>query len=164
MAEPDPARLAAIDQQLADLDARLNRNARAVLRGDAALLPIALAAVIYILSARPQVSYWFLAAAWAVAALGAAGGIIQGLMLRPRSANCGHRPTIGNMFRLVRETSATGGLVVCEEEAVKLAADVVMLRAARGHDVALTAENSPRLVRAAALMIDALERTEDGDG
>jgi fatty acid desaturase len=82
MAEPDPARLAAIDQQLAEIGDRLDRNARSIMHGEASLLLIALAAVIYLLAARPAVSYWYLAAAWAVVALSAAGSFVQGRMLR----------------------------------------------------------------------------------
>ncbi len=82
MAEPDPARLAAIDQQLAGISARLDRDARSIMHGEAALLLIALTAVIYILAARPAVSYWYLAAAWTIVALSAAGSLVQGRMLR----------------------------------------------------------------------------------
>ena len=35
-----------------------------------------------LLAARPAVSYWYLAAAWAVVALSAAGSLVQGRMLR----------------------------------------------------------------------------------
>jgi hypothetical protein len=82
MAEPDPAKLAVIDQQLAKIGDRLDRNARSIMHGEASLLLIALTAVIYLLAARPAVSYWYLAAAWAVVALSAAGSLVQGRMLR----------------------------------------------------------------------------------
>jgi hypothetical protein len=82
MAEPDPAKLAAIDQRLAEIGGRLDRNARSIMHGEASLLLIALTAVIYLLAARPAVSYWYLAAAWAVVALSAAGSLVQGRMLR----------------------------------------------------------------------------------
>jgi hypothetical protein len=82
MAEPDPAKLAAIDQRLAKIGDRLDRNARSIMHGEASLLLIALTAVIYLLAARPAVSYWYLAAAWAVVALSAAGSLVQGRMLR----------------------------------------------------------------------------------
>jgi hypothetical protein len=82
MTEPDPAKLAAIDQQLAEIGDRLDRNARSIMHGEVSLLLIALAAVIYLLVARPAVSYWYLAAAWTVVALSAAGSLVQGRMLR----------------------------------------------------------------------------------
>jgi fatty acid desaturase len=80
--EPGPAGIAAIDQQLAGISARLDRNHRRIMYSEVTLLLIALAAVIYILAARPAVSYWYLACAWAVVALSAAGNIFQSLMLR----------------------------------------------------------------------------------
>ena len=82
MTDHDPARLAEIDQQLARIGERLDRKARSLMRGDAVLLLFALAAIIYSLAARPAVSYWDVAMAWAVVALGAAGSIFQGLALR----------------------------------------------------------------------------------
>ena len=82
MTDDDVARLAAIDQQLAGLGDRLDRNARSLMRGDAILLLVAPAAIIYYLAARPAVSYWHLVIAWAVVALGAAGSLVQGLKLR----------------------------------------------------------------------------------
>jgi hypothetical protein len=82
MADPDPARLAATDQELAALDARLDRNARAIMRGDVTLLLLAAAGIAYALIARQPVSYWHYAAVWGVVVLGAAGSFIQGRLLR----------------------------------------------------------------------------------
>ena len=45
MTEPEPAKLAAIDQQLAEIGDRLDRNARSIMHGEASMLLIALTAV-----------------------------------------------------------------------------------------------------------------------
>ena len=82
MTDHDLARLAAIDQQLADLSNRLDRRASGIMNGEIWLLLLALTAVIYVLAARPAVSYWYLAGAWAVVALAAAGSLVQSLILR----------------------------------------------------------------------------------
>jgi hypothetical protein len=78
----DVAKLAAIDQQLAEMGDRLDRAARAVMRGDLVAVAAAVILVAVVLIARPPVHYWELAAALAAVALYAAGGFIQGLMLR----------------------------------------------------------------------------------
>ena len=46
--------------------------------------------------------------------------------------------------------------MVREEDATALVADVMMLRAARGHDVTVTPENTVWLMRSAVLMLGAL--------
>jgi hypothetical protein len=82
MADPDPARLAATDQELAALDGRLDRIDRATMRANVTLLLIALAGITYALIARQPVSYWHYAAVWGVVVLGVAGDFVQGLRLR----------------------------------------------------------------------------------
>ena len=82
MAEPDPARLAAMDQQLAEIADRLDRDARSVMRGDGVVAIVALAAIAVELIAWPPLYRWQLIAALAAIALAAAGGFMQGLMLR----------------------------------------------------------------------------------
>jgi hypothetical protein len=79
---PDPARLAAIDQQLAELSDRLDRHARAIMRSDLITVVVAVVLIAVVLIARPPLYRWELVAALAAIALGAAGGFIQGLMLR----------------------------------------------------------------------------------
>jgi hypothetical protein len=79
---PDPARLAAIDQKLAEMDDRLELHARAIMRGDVAFAIIALALVIYYLASPAEIPRWQVVAAWAAVTLLAAGGFVQGLMLR----------------------------------------------------------------------------------
>ena len=60
--------------------------------------------------------------------------------------------------------------MVREEDAYALAADVMMLRAARGHDVTVTAEGAVWLVRGAVVMLGAFgtgtgrETTGEDDG
>ena len=57
------------------------------------------------------------------------------------------------------------GALVREEDAYALAADVMMLLAAKGHDVTVTPENTVWLYRGAVVMLGALGReTEEGDG
>lgn len=80
--QADPARLAAIDQQLAAIDARLEQHARTIMRGDLAIAVTAAGTAIWILAARPQVHRWELLAAVITCGLLAFSGFIQGLMLR----------------------------------------------------------------------------------
>jgi hypothetical protein len=56
--------------------------------------------------------------------------------------------------------------MVLEADAAALAADVMMLRAARGHDVTVTPENIVWLMRGAVVMLGAFgrETTEENDG
>lgn len=59
--------------------------------------------------------------------------------------------------------------MVLQEDAAALVADVMMLRAARGHDVTVAPENTVWLYRGAVLMLGAFgiggrETTEDSDG
>jgi hypothetical protein len=56
--------------------------------------------------------------------------------------------------------------MVLEADAYALAADVMMLRAARGHDVTVTPENIVWLMRGAVVMLGAFgrETTEENDG
>ena len=58
------------------------------------------------------------------------------------------------------------GALVREEDAYALAADVLMLRAARGHDVTVAPDRIVWLVRGAVVMLGAFgrEMTEDSDG
>jgi hypothetical protein len=79
---PDPARLAAIDQQLAEMSDRLDRHARAIMRGDGIAAIVTLALIAVELIASPPLHRWELIAALAAVALAAAGGFVQGLMLR----------------------------------------------------------------------------------
>jgi hypothetical protein len=59
--------------------------------------------------------------------------------------------------------------MVSEDAAIALVADVMMLRAARGHDVTVTPENTVWLMRGAVVMLGAFgvaggpENTEDDD-
>lgn len=78
----DPARLAAIDQELAAMNDRLSRNARARMRGDIATAVVALVVAATVAIGRPQVQWWQFAAAALVVALLSAGSYVQGLMLR----------------------------------------------------------------------------------
>lgn len=78
----DPARLAAIDQQLAQLSDRMGRRDRAIMRSDVILICLAVAAVIYTLAAWPVISPWYFVVAWVIIAAMAAGGFLQALMLR----------------------------------------------------------------------------------
>ena len=79
---PDPARLAAMDQQLAEMSDRLDRHGRAIMRGDAATVAVAVILIAVEVIARPPLYRWELIAALAAIALLAAGGFVQGLMLR----------------------------------------------------------------------------------
>jgi hypothetical protein len=56
--------------------------------------------------------------------------------------------------------------LVREEDATALVADVILLRAARGHDVTVTPERIVWLMRGAVVMLGAFgrETTEDNDG
>ena len=82
MADDRTARLAALDQRLAEFDARLDRNARAIMRGDGVAAIVALAVIAVQLIALPPLYRWQLIVALAAIALAAAGGFVQGLMLR----------------------------------------------------------------------------------
>ena len=79
---PDPARLAAIDQQLAEMGARLDRHARAIMRGDVATAVVVLVLIAVEVTARPPLYHWELITALAAIALLAVSGYVQGLMLR----------------------------------------------------------------------------------
>ena len=59
-----------------------------------------------------------------------------------------------------------GGALVREEDATALVADVMMLRAARGHDVTVAPDRIVWLMRGAVVMLGAFgrETTEDSDG
>ncbi len=74
----DSARLAAIDQQFADQIARLDRHARAVMRGDVATVVVSLTLIAVEVIARPALRHWELIAALAATALLAAGGFHSG--------------------------------------------------------------------------------------
>jgi hypothetical protein len=82
MAEHDPARLAAIDQQLAELNGQLNRSGRVIMWADAWVLAAALALIGMELAGAPQLSRWEVVAWLAIAASLAAGSLIQARMLR----------------------------------------------------------------------------------
>jgi hypothetical protein len=79
---PDPARLAALDQRLADLNAQMDKHLRAVMRSDIGLVLVALGLIAWALAARPAFSLWEFAASWGVIILLAVGSLFQGLMLR----------------------------------------------------------------------------------
>ena len=79
---PDPARLAAADQRLAEMDDRLGRHARAIMRIDVAAAVVTAALIAAELFARPPLRRWELIAALTALALCAAGGFVQGLMIR----------------------------------------------------------------------------------
>ena len=60
-----------------------------------------------------------------------------------------------------------GGALVREEDVYALAADVLMLRAARGHDVTVAPERVVWLYRGAVVMLGAFgvgRETEEDDG
>ena len=80
--DPDPARLAAVDQQLAKMSDQLDRHARAIMCGDVTVAVIAVALIVVVLAARPRVYPWELAVVLAAVAMGAAVSFMQGLMLR----------------------------------------------------------------------------------
>ena len=77
-----PARLAALDQRLAELNTRMDRHARAITRTDIAMLAAALVLIVIYLAGNLRIYRWELIAAWAVVALLAAGSLIQGRMIR----------------------------------------------------------------------------------
>ena len=79
---PDSARLAALDQRLAEINDRLDRHARAITRADIATLAVVLVLIGVELTAGPHVYRWEFIAALAASALLAAGSFVQGLMLR----------------------------------------------------------------------------------
>jgi glucan phosphoethanolaminetransferase (alkaline phosphatase superfamily) len=79
---PDPARLAAIDQQLAEMADRLDRNARSMMRADVALAIVAVALAVAVLVGHPRVFRWELAVVLLALAAAAVTGFVQGLMLR----------------------------------------------------------------------------------
>jgi hypothetical protein len=78
----NPARLAAIDQRLAEMNDRLDRHARAITRADIATLAGALVLIVVELTAGPHVYRWEFIVALAAIVLLAAGSFVQGLMLR----------------------------------------------------------------------------------
>lgn len=82
MTAPDPSRLAALDQRLADLDSRLDRTSRAVMRGDVVCGCVAVAVIIVVLTVRPHLYDWEYVIALAAVAFACASGVIQGLILR----------------------------------------------------------------------------------
>ena len=82
MSESGPARLAAIDQELAALSDRLDRHARAIMRGDAVCACIAAALIVVVAVARPTLYRWEFVALLAAVAIGCGAGFVQGLMLR----------------------------------------------------------------------------------
>jgi hypothetical protein len=100
MSEPDPARLAALDQRLADMDARIDRHARAIIRGDAVFAGFAVALIVIEIVGRPALSRWeFVALLCAVAFL-CVGGFFQGRMLRNYRAEIRDlRARVGNPHR-----------------------------------------------------------------
>ena len=65
---PDQARLAAVDQQLAEMGDRLGRHARAIMRGDLATAAAAVILIAVELTARPPLRRWELIAALAAVA------------------------------------------------------------------------------------------------
>ena len=83
---PDPAdlirRLAAIDQELAALDDRLNRLNRGVVVTDAVGVVVIVAIIAIEVIARPAVHRWELLAALIALVLAAVGGVMQDVMLR----------------------------------------------------------------------------------
>jgi len=79
---PDPARLAAIDQQLAEMSDRLDRHARAIMRGDLATVAVTVLLIAVEVIARPPLYRWQLITTFIAVALFAATGFIQGRMLR----------------------------------------------------------------------------------
>ena len=82
MGTPDPAKLAAADQRLAEMDDRLGRHARAIMRADVATVSIAVVLIAAEVFARPPLYRWELIAFLAACAFLAAGSYVQGLMLR----------------------------------------------------------------------------------
>jgi len=84
--EPDPARLAALDQQLAEISDRLSRHTSAAMRGDVILACLALAIAVATVIARPHVPWWVLAVAALTIAMLAAGNFMQARMLRTYQA------------------------------------------------------------------------------
>ena len=74
-------------------------------------------------------------------------------------------PTVSVVPRPLSRASAfpEGGALVREEDAYALAADVMMLRAARGHDVTVPPERIVWLYRGAVVMLGAFTgpATED---
>jgi hypothetical protein len=78
MSERDPARVAAVDQRLADLNARLDKHLSAILRGDAVMGLIAAGLIAY----EANIGRWELAAAWSVVFLLTIGSLFQGIVLK----------------------------------------------------------------------------------
>jgi hypothetical protein len=83
---PDPSdlirRLAAIDQELAALDDRLNRLNRGAVRGGMIMAACITAVIIVELIVKPPVYRWELVAALIALVLAVAGGLMQDLLLR----------------------------------------------------------------------------------
>ena len=82
MTDPDMARFAAIDQELAALDERLDRASRAVMFGDAGMVIATVILIAFLVAAQPVVYWWEVVVALAAVVLAVAGGFVQGLMLR----------------------------------------------------------------------------------
>jgi hypothetical protein len=80
--DDQPARLAAIDQQLAAINARLNRSARGVMRGDIATGAVSVLLIAAEVIARPPLHRWEMVITLAAVAAMAVSGYFQGLMLR----------------------------------------------------------------------------------
>lgn len=79
---PNLPRLAAIDQELAALDARLDRHERALSRSDAGGVVVGVALIVLVVVSRPAVYWWELVVLLVALVLAAAAGFVQGLMLR----------------------------------------------------------------------------------
>jgi hypothetical protein len=77
-----PAHLADLDQRIADINARLDRNTTSLIRGSVVFMCLTLTCVAVELTARPPVHRWELVAWMLIAALLAAGGFYSQRMIR----------------------------------------------------------------------------------
>ena len=81
--DPDPtARIAALDQELAALDDRLNRSARSMKFAFAATVACVVAVIVIVVVAKPAVYRWELVTVMIAFLLAVAGDFVLSVMIR----------------------------------------------------------------------------------